>query len=255
MGQCLRRPSRAQLDAVVEVAAPCLVKKCAASCGPPDRRSDSAQRPRHHRSLQTEFTAVGAWFWTRLASDRSGHRTSEQQPVSESARHLSRVRVTDSGHGQSETANSAAATAGRRTYAGPGGFQVAATTGWPGTGYSQQDSRTAPASSVWPAVADGSTAEHAPRATGGIGRAEQRTRGPPGGGPSGCRASPVRSSMPSHRRIRTQTNGVRRRQQRPVRTRSAVSQYKQPPEGGPPPGPADFFMFAGRGGPGRGISR
>ncbi len=32
------------------------------------------------RSLQPEFTAVGAWFWTRLASDRSGHRTSEQQP-------------------------------------------------------------------------------------------------------------------------------------------------------------------------------
>lgn len=199
----------------------------------------------------------GGW---RMVLDSLGFRQiwpphTKAAAVSESARHLSRVRVTDSGHGQSETANSAAATAGRRTYAGPGGFQVAATTGWPGTGYSQQDSRTAPASSVWPAVADGSTAEHAPRATGGIGRAEQRTRGPPGGGPSGCRASPVRSSMPSHRRIRTQTNGVRRRQQRPVRTGSAVSQYKQPPEGGPPPGPADFFMFAGRGGPGRGISR
>lgn len=135
----------------------------------------------------------GGW---RMVLDSLGFRQiwpphTKAAAVSESARHLSRVRVTDSGHGQSETANSAAATAGRRTYAGPGGFQVAATTGWPGTGYSQQDSRTAPASSVWPAVADGSTAEHAPRATGGIGRAEQRTRGPPGGGPSGCRASPV----------------------------------------------------------------
>ena len=115
-----------------------------------------------YRSLQPEFTAVGAWFWTRLAADRSGHRASEQQPVSESARHLSRVRVTDSGHRQNETANSAAATAGRRTYAGPGGFQVAATTGGPGTGHSRQDSRTAPATSVWPAVAGGSPAEHAP---------------------------------------------------------------------------------------------
>ena len=45
------------------------------------------------RSLQPEFTAVGAWFWTRLASDRSGHRTSEQQLFPSQS-------VTDSGHGR-----------------------------------------------------------------------------------------------------------------------------------------------------------
>ena len=188
-----------------------------------------------------------------MAADRSGHRASEQQPVSESARHLSRVRVTDSGHRRNETANSAAATAGRRTYAGPGGFQVAATTGGPGTGHSRQDSRTAPATSVWPAVADGSPAEHAPQATGGLGGSSSRLGGRRAADPPA--AEPRQSSMPRHRRIRTQTEDVRHRQQQPVRTGSAVSQYEQPPEGGSPPGPAGFFMFARCGGPGRGILR
>jgi hypothetical protein len=164
--------------------------------------------------------------------------------VSGSVRHLSRVRVTYSGHGRNETANSAAATAGRRTYARPGGFQVAATTGGPEAGCSLQDSRRAPAPSVWPAVADGSPAEHAPQATVGIGRAEQRTRGPPGGGPSGCRAPSVFNAESSANR--TRTKDVLRRQQRPVRTGSAVSQYKQPPEGGPTPGPADFHVCQAR---------
>ena len=174
-----------------------------------------------------------------MAADRSGHRASEQQPVSESARHLSRVRVTDSGHRRNETANSAAATAGRRTYAGPGGFQVAATTGGPGTGHSRQDSRTAPATSVWPAVADGSPAEHAPQATGGLGGSSSRLGGRRAADPPA--AEPRQSSMPRHWRIRTQTEDVRHRQQQPVRTGSAVSQYEQPPEGGSPPGQAGVF--------------
>ena len=113
----------------------------------------------------------GGW---RMVLDALGFRQiwtphTKTAAVSESARHLSRVRVTDSGHGRKETANSVAETAGRRTYARPGGFQVATTTGWHGAGYSQQDSRTAQTTSVWPAVADGFTAEHAPQATGGVG--------------------------------------------------------------------------------------
>ena len=156
------------------------------------------------------------------------------------------MRVTDSGHGRNETANSAAATAGRRAYARPGGFQVAATTGGPGTGHSRQDSRTAPATSVWPAVADGSPAEHAPQATGGLGGSSSRLGGRRAADPPA--AEPRQSSMPRHRRIRTQTEDVRHRQQRPVRTVSAVSQYEQPPEGGSPPGPAGFSCLPGAAG-------
>ena len=104
---------------------------------------------------------------------------------------------------------------------------------------SRQDSRTAPATSVWPAVADGSPAEHAPQATGGLGGSSSRLGGRRAADPPA--AEPRQSSMPRHRRIRTQTEDVRHRQQQPVRTGSAVSQYEQPPEGGSPPGPAGFF--------------
>ncbi len=63
-----------------------------------------------------------------MASDKSGHRTSEQQPFPSQS-------VTDSGHGRkNETDNRAAATAGRRAYARPGRVQVAAATGGPGAG-------------------------------------------------------------------------------------------------------------------------
>ncbi len=61
-------------------------------------------------------------------------------------------------------------------------------------------------------------------------------------------AEPRQSSMPSHRRIRTRTKDVRHRQQRPVRTGSAVSQYEQPPEGGPPPDPAVSSCLPGAAG-------
>jgi hypothetical protein len=55
-------------------------------------RAVRMQGDQNVRSSQS-FTAVGAWFWTRLASDRSGHRTSEQQPFPSQS-------VTDSGHGR-----------------------------------------------------------------------------------------------------------------------------------------------------------
>jgi hypothetical protein len=91
---------------------------------------------------------------------------------------------------------------------------------------SRQDSRTAPATSVWPAVADGSTAEHAPQAICGIGRARQRTRGPPGGGPLGLQSpvSPqcrvIGESVLRPKTCATGSNGLSGQGQRSVSTSS-----------------------------------
>jgi hypothetical protein len=81
------------------------------------------------RSSQS-LTAVGAWFWTRLASDRSGHRTSEQRPFPSQS-------VTDSGHGRKmrQTTGRQRLPGGVPT-PGPAEFQVAAATDGPGAGLS-----------------------------------------------------------------------------------------------------------------------
>ncbi len=154
------------------------------------------------------------------------------------------MRVTDSGHGQSETANSAAATAGRRTYAGPGGFQVVATTGWLGTGYSQQDSQTAPASSIWPAVAGGSTAVTRRKPLGGLGgpssglgAAGRRTRRLQGLISHQCRV--IGESVLRPMTCATDNNGLSGQGQRSVSTSSRR-------KAGPPPGPADFHVCQAR---------
>jgi hypothetical protein len=174
--------------------------------------------------------------------------------ISGSVRHLSRVRVTDSGHGRNETANSAAATAGRRAYARPGGFQVAAATGWPGAGYSRQDSRTAPATSVWPAVADGFTAKHAPQAywlglggrgadTGAAGRGALRLQSLVS---LQCRV--IGEPYSDQRRAPQATTACQERVSGQS-VRAAAGRRVYAGSGG------FLFMFARRGGPGRGISR